>query len=212
MSVVYGYLRAMRGIIHPSSDGAETSLPSAEAENARLFDRLTDDQKDLLEKIAEEMSSKLGVAPEDQRLVALTRPEGQTVYVVDASPNGQHIGRYSQILQRRQEDPAWFTIQVADQVVDPLADTTEEVYRAMVEDARMRGETVMPDSIELSHQSELPWTATFLTGEPLTQEGEVLIASFSSDKVDVVGFNVNRGGVSMRVRPCINIGVLEGAV
>jgi len=200
----------MRRVSNPLVRPGDSQEPRPEGGGISLFDQLNGDQRSLVGAVRQEFQEKLGVEVEHQRLVIAEGISGLEAFIIDSSPNGLHIGKFSRIVQRRSQNPLWFTIELAGGYIDPLAYTTQAVYRAMIADAQERGETVMPDSIELSHQNDIPWTATFLTGEPLTPEGQVLIASFSSDKVDVVGFNPDRGGVSMRVRPCVPLGPIEG--
>ncbi len=156
------------------------------------------------------MSETLGVDKEQTRLITIESDSGIiNSVIVDASPNGQHIGRYADIMAHRAERPDYYLLSILGVSVDPLAATTEKVYRAMIHALQQEGRTTMPDSVELSHINNVPWTATMLTGEELTEDGLIPIASYSSDKVDVVGFNPNRGGISMRVRPAVNITSLE---
>lgn len=154
------------------------------------------------------MSETLGLNPDDIRYVLDdSAPDNRRVVVVDASPNGQHIGLYQQILERRQADPAWYTIEIDGQRVDPLTGCTEAVYRAMIADARARGVKFLPDSLALNQHNGHVWTATMLTGEPLPADGKIWIGSSSGGKkVNFVEHPINRGGKSFVVRPAVVVG------
>jgi len=170
-----------------------------------IVDLLSPEYQELTELVIESMTTQLGLDTTDIQIVAVKGDGATKVYVVDSSPHGQHIGRYSRIVEKRKEDSSWYTFELLGAQIDPLKGMDEAVYRAMIGQLITAGSKIIPDSIELSHSSDIPWTATMLTGEGLTGEGQIPIASFSSDKVDVVDFNPDRGGVSMRVRPAVLI-------
>ncbi len=185
---------------------SEPTRGEQNADYLNLADLLSPEDATSAQVIIDCMEEGLGIERNHVRLTRIDDSQSMAhVYAVDASPNGQHIGRYAQIVERRKADPRWYMLNILGITVDPLRNMTEVVYRAMIRDAQLRGESTMPDSVELSHLNKVPWTATMLTGEPLTEEGFIPIASYSSDKVDVVGFNPNRGGVSIRVRAAVYI-------
>jgi hypothetical protein len=145
------------------------------------------------------------IAETDVRLVVEnSRDTTRRFVLVDGSPNGRYYGNFGKILNLRSEDPDAFHVDIEGNLIDVLGNTTYGIYWHMVCEAIHRG-NIAPDSVALSHQNELPWTATMLTGEPLTDDGLILVASVSSGAVSNVGFQPNRGGTSMRVRPSIVI-------
>lgn len=142
--------------------------------------------------------TELGLDAENVRLVV----DGSKVVAIDASPNGQHVGSFEQVVARRKEQPAWYFIDVAGEKVDVLAGNTDAAYRSMVRDAAIRG-VPLPDSLSLSQQNGVPWTATMLTGEPLTEEGRIQVLSVNDGNVNRVDFELHRGGRTLRVRPAV---------
>lgn len=172
---------------------------------------LTPAQRIYAEEAVASMTETLGLNREDIRFVVDETPEaGRRVVAIDASPNGQHIGLYRHIVEQRQTDPDWYTIEVAGQRVDPLAGCTRSTYAAMITDARARGEQFLPDSLALNQYNGHVWTATMMTGEPLESPGHIWIGSSSSyNKVNFVGQDITRGGKSFRVRPAVVVGQVE---
>jgi hypothetical protein len=183
---------------------------AADTSQARIESLLSDEQRVYAEAAIASMSETLGIDRQDIHCVLEETPEGdKRVIVIDASPNGQHIGLYKRILEERNANPSWYTIEVAGKQVDPLQGCTKEAYRAMVEDARARGE-LLPDSLALNQQNGHVWTATMMTGDPLPSEDKIWIGSSSGgSKVNFVEHPINRGGRSFRVRPAVVVGQLE---
>ncbi len=202
---------------HPTALGA-TAFTGFEAATTNLVDALTGarsllsaEQSTYADAAIISMSESLGLNREDIRLVLEETLEGnRRVVAIDASPNGQYVGLYRDILTQRQTDPAWYTVEVNGQGVDPLAGCTRAVYSAMIADARARGERFLPDSLALNQHNGHVWTATMMTGEPLESEGKIWIGSSSSyNKVNFVGQTIDRGGKSFRVRPAVVVGQVE---
>lgn len=169
------------------------------------------DQRSYAEAAIGSMVGSLGLIREQVELVIENNPEyGDRAVVIDASPNGQHVGLYESILASQEEDPDWYTIEVNGERVDPLKGCTEYTYRAMIEAARVRGEKYLPDSLALNQHNGHVWTATMMTGDPLPEPGKIMIGSSSGgSKVNFVAHPINRGGKSFRVRPAIVVGVIE---
>lgn len=165
---------------------------------------------DRADTIIAAMTESLELDGSEVRLV-IEEPsvDGRRITAIDASPMGQRIGTYAAIYERRATEPDWYMVEVDGQLVDPLAGCTRAAYNAMIADARSRG-VLLPDSLALSQQSGELWTATMLTGEPLDDEGLVVIASSNSDdKINNVGFPLDRGGKSIRVRPALVVHQLD---
>lgn len=155
------------------------------------------------------MARQLGIEPKDIYLVIEERQgHNSRVVAIDASPNGQHVGNYQTIRDRRKADANWYTIDIDGETVDVLSGTTESAYRAMIKATSSRGLAV-PDSLALSQQNDEPWTVTLLTGEALTPDGQILAAAVQNDSVSVFGFRPNRGGRSIRVRPTVVVAELS---
>jgi hypothetical protein len=174
-------------------------------------DTLTNEQQVYANIVMRSMSDALGLNLEEVRVVIDDSVEPPQAVAIDASPNGQYIGLFSVIQSRRAEQPDWYTIEIAGQKIDPLASCTRGVYLAMIADARKCGERFLPDSLALNQQNGHVWTATMMTGEPLDDEGKILIGSSSSyNKVNFVGQDIHRGGKSFRVRPAVIIGKIDG--
>lgn len=182
----------------------ETTEPGA----ATVFELLTLEQQQFACAVASSMSETLGVeATHIELLVEKSEEHGRRAVVMDASPNGQHIGLYRDILRERQENPAWYTIEVEGRQIDPLQGCTQSSYRAMIEAARARGERYLPDSLALNQHNGHVWTATMMTGDPMPEPGKIMIGSSSGgSKVNFVGHPIDRGGKSFRVRPAVVIG------
>lgn len=202
---------------HPESFGAiafsgleiETSGSADEPTSPEFL--LSPEQRTYAKAAVTSMSETLGINREDIRFVQEETPErGRRVAAIDASPNGQHVGLYQHILEQRQADPDWYTIEIAGERVDLLAGCTEATYRAMIADARARGVAFLPDSLALNQHNGHVWTATMLTGEPLSSDDKVWIGSSSGGaKVNFIEHPINRGGRSFRVRPAVVVGQLE---
>ena len=172
---------------------------------------LTDEQNAYSLLAIASLSETLGIKRDELRVVLDESNGDRHAVVIDASPNGQYIGLFSDIIKKRSEDPDWYTIEVAGKIVDPLAGCTRGVYLAMIADARSRDERFLPDSLALNQKNGHVWTATMMTGEPLDEEGKIWIASSSShNKVNFVGQDIRRGGRSFRVRPAVKIGKVNG--
>lgn len=191
--------------------GSEAVLIDSNGEPVGIEDLLPPERLTYTEAVVTSMSETLGLNRDDIRFVLdNTTERGGRIVAIDASPNGQYIGIYQHILDRRQADPSWYTIQVANQRVDPLAGCTRSAYEAMIADARARGVAFLPDSLALNQHNSHVWTATMMTGEPLESPGKIWIGSSSSyNKVNFVGQAINRGGKSFRVRPAVVVGQLE---
>lgn len=162
-------------------------------------------QERFAEMATRAMVDILNVHEENVRLIVQEDEENSRSFVLtDGSSNGLYFGNYGKLLKMREEDSSVLFVDINGERIDTLSNTTYGVYWGMVCEAQHRG-VIAPDSVALSHQSDLPWTATMLTGEPLTDEGLILVASVSSGAVSYVGFKPSRGGTSMRVRPSIAI-------
>lgn len=182
-----------------------------EAGASTIFDLLDREQQQFALAAAAGMTETLGVDAAHIELVTEESEEhGRRAVVMDASPNGQHVGLYRDILRHRQEDPTWYTIEVAGKQIDPLEGCTQSSYRAMIEAARARGERYLPDSLALNQHNGHVWTATMMTGEPMPEPGKIMIGSSSGGpKVNFVAHPIDRGGKSFRVRPAVVIGALN---
>jgi hypothetical protein len=183
---------------------------STETGASTVFELLDPEEQQFALAVASGMSKTLGVDALHLELVVEESEEhGRRAVVMDASPNGQHVGLYRDILSRRQEDPTWYTIKVDDKPIDPLEGCTQPSYRAMIEAARARGERYLPDSLALNQHNGHVWTATMMTGEPLPEPGKITIGSSSGGpKVNFVAHPIDRGGKSFRVRPAVVVGAI----
>lgn len=188
-----------------------TSPEQGHASPFNVEGMLQPDQRIYAESVISAMVETLGLDRGDIRLILEDGPNnGGCIVAMDASPNGQFIGLYQDILAKRADDPDWYTILVDGNRVDPLEGCNRVSYEAMIVDARARGDEFLPDSLALNQHNGHVWTATMMTGEPLESEGHIWIGSSSSyDKVNFVGNPINRGGKSFRVRPSIIIGSVE---
>jgi hypothetical protein len=169
---------------------------------------LSADQRSYAEAVVGGMVGTLGLVREQIELVVEENPlHGERAVVIDASPNGQHIGLYKTILANREADPGWYTFEVNGERVDPLKGCTEYAYRAMIETVRARGERYLPDSLALNQHNGHVWTATMMTGDPMPEAGKIMIGSSSGgSKVNFVAHPIDRGGKSFRVRPAVVVG------
>lgn len=166
---------------------------------------LTPSQQIIAEEAIRAMVDVLHINENHSRLIIGATGDGEkNISLVDTSPNGQHIGNFESIARNRQSNPDWYFLEFNDQRVDVLESMTYWTYWSMICEANSRG-IVLQDSVALSHENDELWTATMLTGEALTDEGQILIASVSSNAVSNVGFRTNRGGRSIRVRPTVVI-------
>jgi hypothetical protein len=186
-----------------AGEGTETGAST-------VFELLDPEQQQFALAVATGMSESLGVdASHIELIVEVSEEHGRRAVVMDASPNGQHVGLYRDILRHRQEDPAWYTIEIGGKQVDPLEGCTKSSYRAMIEAARARGERYLPDSLALNQHNGHVWTATMMTGEPLPEPGKIMIGSSSGGpKVNFVAHPIDRGGKSFRVRPAVVVGAI----
>jgi hypothetical protein len=184
---------------------------SRKASASTVFELLDPEQRQFALSVASGMSETLGVDASHIELVVEESDEhGRRVVVMDASPNGQHVGLYRDILRQRQEDPAWYMIEVGGRQIDPLKGCTQLSYRAMIEAARARGERYLPDSLALNQHNGHVWTATMMTGDPLPESGKITIGSSSGGpKVNFVAHPIDRGGKSFRVRPAVVVGAID---
>lgn len=176
-----------------------------------VFNLLSSEQQQYAQSATDSMVETLGLIRNQVELVVEENPQhGHRAVAIDASPNGQFVGLYRDILARREAEPDWYTVLVGDERIDLLAGCTEHAYRAMVEAARNRGEKYLPDSLALNQHNGHVWTATMMTGDPLPEPGKIMIGSSSGGpKVNFVAHPINRGGKSFRVRPAIVVGKLE---
>ncbi|HMT19154.1 MAG TPA: hypothetical protein PKD15_03915 [Candidatus Saccharibacteria bacterium] len=161
------------------------------------------------EVVVSKMVDVSGIDGKDIRFVPENTENGVTqIVAIDASPNGLYGGKYNEIKERLLSDPQWMKIECNGQVIDLLSATTYAVYWAMICGARTENK-VIPDSIELSQINDMPWTATMLTGEQLTEVGHIYVGSVSSNTVNTVDHRPNRGGKTMRLRPSAILGTVE---
>lgn len=183
----------------------------SETNTSTVFELLDPEQQQLACAVASSMGETLGVdASHVELIVEESEEHGRRAVVMDASPNGQYIGLYRDILRHRQEDPAWYMLEVDGKQIDPLEGCTQASYRAMIEAARARGERYLPDSLALNQHNGHVWTATMMTGEPLPEPDKIMIGSSSGGpKVNFVAHPINRGGKSFRVRPAVVIGAID---
>lgn len=202
---------------HPELLGAAALLLPSVKQNisTTIFEnsetQLSPEQQAYARNAIVSMAESLGVRQGDFRLVLIDSDESvKNVVAIDASPNGQHIGLYMDILAKRREDNNWYTIEIDGKRVDPLVGCTKASYRAMIDDARAGGEQFLPDSLALNQHNGHVWTATMLTGEPLPSEDKIWIGSSSGGtKVNFVEHPIHRGGRSFRVRPAVVVGQIE---
>jgi|GEM_PF-1422075 len=157
-------------------------------------------QRSYAREAMKQISIEFGIDPHDIRIVDV---DG-TIVAIDASPNGQHVGSYDALRQRRADDPTYFTVALGSERLDVLAATTDAAYRAMIADCESRA-VALPDSLALSQTNGVPWSATMLTGEQLTSDNRVRVLSVNNGTVNRVDFQLHRGGTTLRVRPAIVI-------
>lgn len=192
-------------MINVSLSGDQDPISPLNEYQANPYAHMTDRQQAFAELATRAMVDTLGVNEEDIATVVEPSQEGIGRFVlIDRSPNGQYHGNYNQLVAKRQDDAGFLRAEVDGVLIDGLQQTTYPIYWAMICEAQHKG-IIHPDSVALSHTNDLPWTATMLTGEPLTEEGQILVASVSGGAVSHVAFKPNRGGKSMRVRPAISI-------
>lgn len=172
---------------------------------------LSPEQRRYADATINQMVGSLGLDGSQVELVLENNPiHGNRAVAIDASPNGQFVGLYKDVLANREADPDWYTIELEGKRIDPLKGCTEYVYRAMIEAARSRGERYLPDSLALNQHNGHVWTATMMTGDPLPEPGKITIGSSSGgSKVNFVAHPINRGGRSFRVRPAIVVGEVD---
>lgn len=179
--------------------------------NTAVLELLSPDQVRYTQVVTGGMVETLGLLTEQVELVVEQHPaHGSRAVAIDASPNGQFIGLYRDILAKREENPDWYTLLVEGERIDPLKGCTAQAYSAMIEAARARGERYLPDSLALNQHNGYVWTATMMTGDPLPELGKITIASSSGgSKIHFVNQDINRGGKSFRVRPAVVVGHIE---
>lgn len=168
-----------------------------------LRDDLDGAASEFLGEALETLETAYGLGESCFRLVPTGAAPGE-VAVVDATPNGQHVGTYREILDRRAADPSFYTLEIAGGRFDLLAGCTRLVYQHMIEALRDEGVQFLPDSLALNQYNGHVWTATMLTGEPLPAPDLIWIASSSGGRrVNYVEHPIGRGGRSFRVRPVV---------
>lgn len=161
---------------------------------------LSDSDRERGTELVTAMVSQLGILETDLRFVPEVVSRDRTnIVLIDGSPNGLHVGNYKSIMGKKSADKDWLTLNVGDRIIDTLESTTYGAYWSMISEARNR-RVLLPDSVALSHTTDAPWTATMLTGEDLTDEGYIYVASVSSNAVSTVDHKPTRGGTSIRVR------------
>lgn len=194
---------------HADSLGA-LALGGNQTRISELMGRLSPEQLAYTEAVIKSMVESLSLDLKDIHLIPVEQEGSTSILAMDASPNGQFIGLYRDIVAKRKADLEWYTIVANGERIDPLEGCTRRSYEAMIIDARARGETYLPDSLALNQHNGHVWTATMMTGEPLASEGRIWIGSSSSyDKVNFVDNPIDRGGKSFRVRPAVEIARLE---
>lgn len=163
---------------------------------------LTGAQTDFLRAAMAQLEGEYGLPPQDFRLVPTTAAPTGGLTVIDASPNGRHLGTYREILNKRSADPHWYSLLVLGRRLDLLSGCTRQTYGAMIARLREEENRFLPDSLALNQHNGHVWTATIITGEPLPSADMVWIASSSGGrKVNYLEHPVGRGGRSFRVRP-----------
>jgi hypothetical protein len=161
-------------------------------------------------KVVDAMAEKLSIERENIRLVLVeTEEHGKQVVAIDASPNGQYGGSYNQVKSERAKKKGKYNITVDGSKIDTLAGTNDAAYRAMIADTKTQGTDLLPDSSPLSQENGEPWTATMLTGEPLTAGGDVRVRCVGDGKVDGGVYRPGYGHRLLRVRPAVVVAQLE---
>lgn len=185
--------------------GDQDPIKPLDEYQADPYSRMTSQQQRFAELATQAMVDVLGIKEED--IATIIDPDHSELgrfVLIDRSPNGQYHGNFNQLTEKMKEDPNLLRVEVDGELINTIQQTTYPVYWSMICEAQHKG-LIHPDSVALSHTNDLPWTATMLTGEPLTDEGKVLVASVSGGAVSNVAFKTSRGGQSMRVRPAIAI-------
>ena len=176
-----------------SESTAETTVPNLES-------LLSDEQLAKMTLYREKISESWGINKEDLRLVAEVTSEGtKRIVLADSSPIGQYKGSYKSIYEKGDN-----LLEVDGRKVDVLGGMTDDIYRAMIADAKKRG-GLLPDSQKASRAFGDLWTWTMLTGEPLTAGGRVRIRLVVEGGVDRLVCSPEDGSRALRVRPAVVI-------
>lgn len=106
-------------------------------------------------------------------------------------------------MSRKNDD--LFRVTVNGTTYDARQGMTDAVYTAKIEDARMR-RVNLPDSKQLSQETDDDWTSTMLTGEGLTADGCVPVRRVEGNDVSHQLHHAEHVLRSIRVCPAVEIG------
>jgi len=163
--------------------------------------QLTPEQKEKTELYVDALAKAFNMSKADLGLVVEETPEGaKRAVLIDTSLMGQYLGSYNVI---QMNGKGW--INVGGEEVNVLAGTTDAAYRAMIKDAKNR--RVNNEPLPDSSANEI-WTATMLTGEPLTAGGDVQFRRVYGGGVDRRVVLPDADVRVLRVRPAVVIAEL----
>ncbi len=196
---VRGY-EISKGVGTTAVDSITETSTALEA-SADVKSLLTQEQKQKTELYVDALAKTFNMSKADLGLVVEETPEGaRRAVLIDTSPMGQYLGSYDSI---QMNGKGW--INVGGEEVNVLAGTTDAAYRAMIKDAKKnRPDQPLPDS----SANEI-WTATMLTGEPLTADGDVQFRDVGDGGVSRAVAPPDYDFRSLRVRPAVVIAELK---
>lgn len=138
-----------------------------------VFAMLTPEQQERATKLTGAMAEKFGV---DEKDFSVLETKDGTKAVAYTAGNGIDLGDPTKTVDKKRswnsifdkKNAKNFMIEVDGKKVDTRAGMTSDVYDAMVDGAKARGDEFLPDSPQLSKSDEngQPWTLTLMTGEP----------------------------------------------
>ena len=179
-----------------------------------VFDTLTPEQQERATKLTGAMAEKFGVDAKD---FSVLETEDGIKAVAYTAGNGIDLGDPTKTVDKKRswnsifdkKNAQNFMVEVDGKQVDTRTGMTSDVYDAMVDGAKARGDEFLPDSPQLSESDEndQPWTITLMTGEP--ERADEFRAPYRDVTEDghVNGSWVNRDGDigDVRFRPAVVI-------
>ncbi len=183
----FGTYQRMASVLMPPRAAFETKEPTEPFASEKVWGAMSPEQRaraaELRTAIVASELKEHGVS-EDTLRVVMTETDGKQAFHLIHTGSGVDIGdpkkeydkarSYKAVMSPSND--ALFVAELNGIKYDTRTGMTDEVYNSKVADARERGVT-LPDSEQLSKETEDDWTWTMLTGEKLTAGGGVPVRS-----------------------------------
>jgi hypothetical protein len=204
-------------VLMPSQAAFEmTAEPAKPFAHESIWEAMSREQRtkasELRTTLAASELKEYGVT-EDSLRVVMTKKDGKRTFTLLHTGNGVDIGDpqknydrargYDAVMSRKNDD--LFRVTVNGTTYDARQGMTDAVYTAKIEDARMR-RVNLPDSKQLSQETDDDWTSTMLTGEGLTADGCVPVRRVEGNDVSHQLHHAEHVLRSIRVCPAVEIG------